>query len=263
MEAGIDVGFKAVSRELKRLASMLSYPEDKAAEVLSRYQTKYTEYIKGPVIEYNVSGPVQDIVFPEKGNIFIPQAFQSVSFHQGMRVESEAAWKDAYAGEDIGRYISSILRHPRCGALPLLILGLPGAGKESLSHYHYHKFDKRYNELIKQAREENPLPVVTEKKRGRKKKGKILALAERLDNYKASVCLFIHDFMVPFDNNQAERDIRMIKVKTKVSGCFRSEDGARDYLKIMSYVGTAHKQGHNAYDAIRKAFSGCPDFIFE
>lgn len=137
------------------------------------------------------------------------------------------------------------------------------AGKESLSYYHYHKFDKRYNELIKQARGENPLPVVTEKKRGRKKKGKILALVERLDNHKASVCLFIHNFMVPFDNNQAERDIRMIKVKTKVSGCFRSEDGARDYLKIMSYVGTAHKQGHNAYDAIRKAFSGCPDFIFE
>lgn len=137
------------------------------------------------------------------------------------------------------------------------------AGKETLSYYHYHKFDKRYDELIKQAREKNPLPVTAEKKRGRKKKGKILALVERFDNYKASVCLFIHNFMVPFDNNQAERDLRMIKVKTKVSGCFRSEEGARDYLKIMSYVGTAHKQGHNAYDAIRKAISGCPDFIFE
>ena len=137
------------------------------------------------------------------------------------------------------------------------------AGKETLSYYHYHKFDKRYDELIKQAREKNPLPVTAEKKRGRKKKGKILALVERFDNYKASVCLFIHNFMVPFDNNQAERDLRMIKVKTKVSGRFRSEEGARDYLKIMSYVGTAHKQGHNAYDAIRKAISGCPDFIFE
>ena len=88
-----------------------------------------------------------------------------------------------------------------------------------------------------------------------RKKEKILALVERLANYKASVCLFIHNFMVPFDKNQAERDLRMIKVKTKVSGCFRSEEGARDYLKIMSYVGTAHKQGHNAYDAIRKAIS--------
>lgn len=126
-----------------------------------------------------------------------------------------------------------------------------------------HKFDKKYDELIEQARKENPLPKTTEKKRGRKKKEKILALVERLEKYKAPVCLFIHNFKVPFDNNQAsERDIRMIKVKTKVSGCFRSEDVVRDYLKIMSYVGTAHKQGRNAYDAIRKAFSGCPKFIF-
>ena len=136
-------------------------------------------------------------------------------------------------------------------------------GKDFLSYYHYHKFDKKYDELIEQARKENPLPKTTEKKRDRKKKGKILALVERLANYKASVCLFIHNFNVPFDNNQAERDLRMIKVKTKVSGCFRTEEGARDYLKIMSYVGTAHKQGYNAYEAIKNAITGHPDFIFE
>lgn len=96
-----------------------------------------------------------------------------------------------------------------------------------------------------------------------RKKEKILALVEHLTNYKASVCLFIHNFNVPFDNNQAERDLRMIKVKTKVSRCFRTEGGARDYLKIMAYVGTAHKQGYNAYEAIKNAISGYPDFIFE
>ena len=106
-------------------------------------------------------------------------------------------------------------------------------------------------------------PKPRRKKRGRKKKGKILALVERLANYKVSVCLFIHNFNVPFDNNQAERDLRMIKVKTKVSGCFRTEEGARDYLKIMSYIGTAHKRGHNAYQAIKNAISGHTDFIFE
>lgn len=116
------------------------------------------------------------------------------------------------------------------------------AGKESLSGYYLRKFDKRYDELIGKGREENPIPDLPEKKRGRRKKGKVLALVERLAQYKASVCLFVKNFFVPFDNNQAERDLRMIKVKTKVSGCFRSEEGARDYLKIMSYVGTAHKQ---------------------
>ena len=68
-------------------------------------------------------------------------------------------------------------------------------GKDSLSYYHYHKFDKKYDELIEQARKENPLPETTEKKRGRKKKGKILALAERLANYKASVCLTYQDLI--------------------------------------------------------------------
>ena len=53
----------------------------------------------------------------------------------------------------------------------------------------------------------------------------------------------------------------MVKVKTKVSGYFRTEDGAKDYLKIMSYVGTAHKHGFNAYEAIKNAFSGNPEFI--
>lgn len=80
------------------------------------------------------------------------------------------------------------------------------------------------------------------------------ALVERLAKYKESVCLFIRNFNVPFDNNQAERDICMIKVKMKVSGCFRTEEGARDCLKIMSYIGTAHKQGYNAYEAIRYIF---------
>lgn len=137
------------------------------------------------------------------------------------------------------------------------------AGKEALSGYYLRKFDKRYDELINKGREENPIPDPPEKKRGRRKKGKVLALVERLALYKASVCLFTKNFFVPFDNNQAERDLRMIKVKNKVSGCFRSEEGARDYLKIMSYVGTAHKQGHNAYDAIRNALSGHPEFVFE
>lgn len=136
------------------------------------------------------------------------------------------------------------------------------AGKGSLSYYHYHKFNKLYDKLIEQALSDNPIPEITVKKRGRKKKGKVRALIERLANYKASVCLFIYNFTVPFDNNQAERDVRMIKVKTKVSGCFRSEQGARDYLKIMSYIGTAHKQGYNAYEAIKNAISGTSDFVF-
>ena len=88
-------------------------------------------------------------------------------------------------------------------------------------------------------------------------------LIGRLENYKASVCLFIKNFCVLFDNNQAERHIRMVKVKTKVSGCFRSMEGAQEYLIIMSYIETARKHGINPYEAIRSAISGNPDIIFD
>ena len=136
------------------------------------------------------------------------------------------------------------------------------AGKDEVSYYHLHKFDKQYDEILKTAYEENPLPEPTAKKRGRQKRSKVLNLICRLENYKASVCLFIRNLCVPFDNNQAERDLRMIKVKTKVSGCFRSEEGAQEYLTIMSYIGTAHKHGINAFTAIREALNGNPDIIF-
>lgn len=135
-------------------------------------------------------------------------------------------------------------------------------GKDEVSYYHLHKFDKQYDEIIKTAYEENPSPATAAKKRGRKKKGKVLNLISRLEKYKASVCLFIKNLCVPFDNNQAERDLRMVKVKTKVSGCFRSVEGAQEYLIIMSYIGTAHKHGINAFAAIREALSGNPNIIF-
>ena len=134
--------------------------------------------------------------------------------------------------------------------------------RDELSSQQLSKFDTEYDDIIKTAYEENPLPETSAKKRGRKKKSKVLNLICRLDNYKASVCLFIKNLCVPFDNNQAEHDLRMVKVKTKVSGCFRSEEGAQEYLTIMSYIGCANKHHINAFTAIREALNGNPDIIF-
>lgn len=135
-------------------------------------------------------------------------------------------------------------------------------GEHCLSDHLLDEFESRYGSIIFIARIVNPPPGSDGKKKGRKKKGKVLSLIERLDDYEAAVCLFVNDFTVPFDNNMAERDVRMIKTKTKVSGCFRSTKGAEDYLKIMSYVGTAKKQRINPFEAIRQAILGKPGFIF-
>ena len=118
------------------------------------------------------------------------------------------------------------------------------------------KFDRAYDRIIKKAYRENPVQENASGRRGRPKRGKILSLIDRLRDLKESVCLFMKNFVVPFDNNQAERDLRMIKVKVKVSGCFRTEEGATDFLKIMSYTGTAKKQGVNPFHAILLALSG-------
>ena len=137
-------------------------------------------------------------------------------------------------------------------------------GKTELSYYYLHKFDTEYDRLMKLADEECPLPPdPPQKKKGRKKKGKERSLIERLMALKASVCLFIRNFDVPFDNNQAERDVRNVKTKTKVSGCFRTESGAQDYLDIMSYIGTGKKHGVSAYEALTAAFAGNAQIVLK
>ena len=67
---------------------------------------------------------------------------------------------------------------------------------------------------------------------------------------------------VPFTNNQAERDVRNVKTKTKIAGSFRTEDGVQDYLDIMSYLGTAQKHKISVFEALTAAFNGNPEIIF-
>ena len=129
-------------------------------------------------------------------------------------------------------------------------------GKEQIK-----AFEAHYQKVLDEGYGQNPLPPLspdTEKKRGRRKKSKPRNLLERLDGHRKEALAFMYDFTVPFDNNLAERDIRMMKVQQKISGMFRTEDGAKTFCRIRSYISTARKNAVGAMDALTRLFSGNP-----
>ena len=115
---------------------------------------------------------------------------------------------------------------------------------------------RRYRNILKKGLLENPAPETSlqPKKRGRKKKTKSLNLLERFAQYSEEILAFAFDFNVPFDNNLAERDLRMMKVQQKISGAFRSNDGADSFCRIRGYISTNRKQGINVLQAIHNDF---------
>ena len=95
-------------------------------------------------------------------------------------------------------------------------------------------------------------------KRGRPKQSKATNLIGRLRHYSDDVWRFMTQPHVPFTNNLAEQSVRMPKVKQKVSGCFRTLQGAQTYCAIRSYCATMHKQGANIFEALVATFNGTP-----
>ena len=120
------------------------------------------------------------------------------------------------------------------------------------------KYRRKYRNIIKQGEVECPEPIRPKKKgkRGRIKKSKSRNLLERLRDYKEDTLRFMDNELVPFSNNLSENDIRMTKVQQKISGCFRSTNGARIFCRVRSYLSTCRKQGIKSSEALELLFNG-------
>jgi transposase len=121
------------------------------------------------------------------------------------------------------------------------------------------EYEDRYRKLVAEGLESNPPnPPPQQPRRGKVKQSKAYNLLVRLRDYEEDVLRFMHDFRVPFDNNQAERDLRMAKVRQKVSGCFRSQRGAVAFCRIRGYISTLRKQHMPVLSALVQVLRAAP-----
>lgn len=133
------------------------------------------------------------------------------------------------------------------------------AGKRELDVLALGRFHRRYQRTLALGYQANPPPVALKKIHGgRNKQHPARNLLDRLSQHKWQVLAFLIDFTVPFSNNQAERDLRMVKVQQKVSGCFRTELGLTRFCRIRSSLSTLRKQGAPLLSALEQTLAGHP-----
>jgi transposase len=132
-------------------------------------------------------------------------------------------------------------------------------GRSSLHPLEVADWKAQYRALLEEGYQANPPdPPPETSKKGRRKQSAARNLLDRLSMHQDAVLLFLDNFAVPFDKSLAERDIRMVKVQQKVSGCFRSPAGAQAFCRIRGYLSTLRKQGLAVLTALEQALVGHP-----
>ena len=133
---------------------------------------------------------------------------------------------------------------------------------KKLSENRVKYYQKRYRTILSKGAKECPLALCKTRKRGPSKQSKSRNLLDRLREFEEDTLRFMKESIVPFTNNRAENDLRMTKVQQKISGCFRSLDGANNFCRIRSYLITCQKNGVKPTQALQMLFKGkMPAFI--
>jgi transposase len=201
--------------------------------------------------------------------IGILESFAGVSVHDGWRSYWQYACQHALCNVHHLRELTYLYEEQQqdwAGRMKTLLLDIKAAveqarteGRSSLHPLEVADWKAQYAALLEEGYRANPPdPPPEVGKRGRRKQSAARNLLDRLSTHQEAVLLFLDNFAVPFDNSLAERDIRMVKVQQKVSGCFRSEAGAVAFCRIRGYLSTLRKQGFALLTALEQALVGHP-----
>ena len=199
--------------------------------------------------------------------------FEGVSVHDGLasygKYDSTHALCNAHHLRELRFVVERYEQDWASDMMTLLVeiktnIAIAQAAEEtSLTPTQIADFERRYREIIEAGLIANPfLPIDPDlpTRKGRRKQTPPKNLLDRLQLHQSAVLLFMSDWRVPFDNNQAERDLRMMKLKQKISATFRSMEGAQQFCRIRGYISTLRKQGIQVLDALRLVLMETPLF---
>jgi len=196
-------------------------------------------------------------------------AFQGTMIHDFwapyFRYSSDHAICNAHLLREL-RGISENYNHRWSEALSNLLIEIKAAvdvAKEEetiLAPERIAAFEEQYQKILKAAEEETKISETPggQGKHGRKKQSKAKNLLDRCRKYQEEILAFMKDFTIPFTNNQAERDLRMMKLKQKISGVFRSEEGAMNFCRVRGFISTIKKHDRPVLPELRRVFEGKP-----
>lgn len=203
--------------------------------------------------------------------IGILPGFQGVSVHDGWAsYQTYTGCRHALCNVHHLReltFVEEVERQAWAKDLKELLLGMRAAADQARAHgwtqvpdRQRTAFRRQYRALLACARRANPPPDTPRRpgQRGRQAQSPTRNLLARLTLHEDQVLAFLDDLTIPFDNNQAERDLRSFKIQQKISGCFRSDSGAVAYARIRGYLATLRKQGRALLAALEAVFAGHP-----
>ncbi len=266
VEAVIDVIEQLQAKDALRQADVLHNDE---TGVRVHGQLAWVPVTSTPPLTHYAAQPKRGSVAMTDSGIL--PTFAGVSVHDGLRAYRQDDCAHALCNAHHLRELTAIEEHDKqpwathmkelVGEIKAHVDTARAQGDTRIDAAVGAAFVARYQVIVAAGYAANPLPAESDtgpKKRGRRKQTKARNLLDRLHTDQAEVLAFMTDWRVPFDNNQAERDLRMIKVQQKVSGCFRSPTGPVVFCRVRGYLSTLKKQGQAVLPALQSVFAGHP-----